>query len=156
MFKTIFQLNESRGFIVSEIDSDLLRKHIWSYKNGKYKYGRRLVTIEPGVYKQQLLHQVIAKRMFDDISGHDIDHINRDVLDNRRENLRLVSRSINKHNSVFREDVGVYQLPSGSWIAVLNKRNRVHYGGAFATKEEAKAKRRSMELGYIGHLLERQ
>lgn len=44
------------------------------------------------------LHQVIADRMNLNRDGLVVDHINRDSLDNRRENLRVVSYRLNAIN----------------------------------------------------------
>lgn len=141
---------------MSSIDIDLLQCYLWSYSGGKFNYAKRFGTVAPGVYKTIKLHQEIAKRAFGDIGGYDIDHINRNVLDNRRENLRIATRSENRHNTILKSDGGVHQLPSGSWIALISVRGRQRYGGAFATKEEALAKRKRMEFSYLGHLIERE
>lgn len=45
-------------------------------------------------------------------SSRVIDHINRDKLDNRRSNLRVVSRSINSTNACIRSDK-TQDLPRG-------------------------------------------
>lgn len=70
------------------------------------------------------------------------DHINRDPLDNRRENLRAASKSENQQNrecgygvSSFR---GVY-LHAGKWCAQVTVNRRKHYLGRYDTQEEAAA-----------------
>lgn len=45
--------------------------------------------------KRQYLHHFVMKPE----KGYDIDHINRDKLDNRKSNLRLVTRSENRINT---------------------------------------------------------
>lgn len=72
-----------------------------------------------------------------------IDHINRDPLDNRRENLRIVTQSQNMMNvgliksnkSGFR---GVhYQTNSGRYVAKVTCNNKPYFIGAFKDPVEA-------------------
>lgn len=48
--------------------------------------------------KTESLHKLIASAFIGDSTGFDIDHINGDRLDNRAENLRIVSRAVNINN----------------------------------------------------------
>lgn len=69
--------------------------------------------------------------------GMEIDHINRDRLDNRIENLRLVTRAGNCHNT---NSVGVYfDANTSKWysnICVKGKQRRI---GTFDTIIDARA-----------------
>ncbi|MET8765831.1 HNH endonuclease [Streptomyces sp. NPDC004658] len=71
-----------------------------------------------------------------------VDHINRDRLDCRRSNLRLVTPSqSNLNRALPRREIppGVYRVRSGRYQAAL-KRNRVRmYLGTFDTPELASA-----------------
>ena len=71
-----------------------------------------------------------------------VDHINRDPLDCRRSNLRLVTPSqsnLNRATPVREMPLGVYRVRSGRYRAAL-KRNRVITGlGTFDTPEQAAA-----------------
>jgi len=50
--------------------------------------------------KQYLLHRLIWIWHYGDIPDKlEVDHYNRDKTDNRIENLRLVTRSVNQHNT---------------------------------------------------------
>jgi hypothetical protein len=69
-----------------------------------------------------------------------IDHINRDKLDNRIENLRLVTPSDNLRNkdSSDRENLGVYWEPSrNKYRAVYHDNGKKKHIGRFSTEEEA-------------------
>lgn len=72
--------------------------------------------------------------------GRIVDHINRDRLDNRRDNLRIVSPSESSSNvtgravSGFR---GVYPQRSGRWQAKAKYKGVVYYLGTYDTPEEA-------------------
>lgn len=71
-----------------------------------------------------------------------VDHINRDPLDCRRSNLRLVSPSesnLNRSIALRALPIGVYLSRSGNYQARL-KRNRVStHLGTFPTSEQAAA-----------------
>lgn len=75
-----------------------------------------------------------------------VDHINRDPMDNRRENLRVCNRlqnNANRGSNVARGDLpkGVRKAKgkSGGWNAYINIHGKQHYLGAFNTLAEAAA-----------------
>lgn len=68
----------------------------------------------------------------------EVDHINQDKLDNRRKNLRQVSRSQNVYNVTKRSDntsghKGVYKAYNGKWRVQVSRK----YYGIFDTFQEA-------------------
>lgn len=79
--------------------------------------------------------------------GGEVDHINRDPLDNRRSNLRLVSRAQNKQNlsaSGYRGSSSQYRGVTWSkkhskWIAQAQLDGKRHYLGIFEREEDAAA-----------------
>lgn len=70
----------------------------------------------------------------------DVDHINRNRLDNRKCNLRIVSRTVNASNN---GDKGIYQQADGKWKVKVCRysTNYYSYGIGFDTREEAIAYR---------------
>jgi hypothetical protein len=68
--------------------------------------------------------------------GLEIDHINKDKMDDRIENLRLVTRS---QNMSFIKIPKPYMVKSGKHVVLLSKDNELKYHGSFNTKEEADA-----------------
>lgn len=80
----------------------------------------------------------------------DVDHVNRNRLDNRIENLRVVTRSLNIHNSVGRAmsgDKGVTAASKGKkWEARIMVNHKAIYLGRYATVEEAAAARKGAEI----------
>lgn len=86
-----------------------------------------------------LMHRLIL----DAPDGCDVDHINRDKLDNRRANLRLVSRSHNVMNTDLRcSNTSGYKgvswsRVSGKWEARIRRDERQIYLGLYPTAEDA-------------------
>jgi len=84
----------------------------------------------------KLHHQVIGKPDM----GLVVDHINGNKLDNRRENLRFVTQSINSANKIKKrsdskqEYKGIQLLPSGKYSAKVTNGKRI---GTFNTALEA-------------------
>jgi hypothetical protein len=78
-----------QGYAIIDLEDIWLEKHNWYKSNNGYA----TAWING---KDVMLHTLLVKRR----KGFDTDHINRDRLDNRRCNLRVVNR---KHNTWNRE-----------------------------------------------------
>lgn len=88
-------LTKGRFAIVDDEDFDFLNKRKWLAVNGTNAiYAGRNQWMNDGKMKTILMHRVIlgAKK------GQLIDHVNRNPLDNRRENLRFCTASQNTQN----------------------------------------------------------
>lgn len=86
------------------------------------------------------MHQVVL----DYYGDKDIDHIDNNGLNNRKNNLRIISHSlnlINQHN----ESNGVRKVPSGNYQAHIMVNGKDIYLGTFSTFAEAKQKRTDYE-----------
>jgi hypothetical protein len=136
--------------LVSEEDKVWLQSLQWVGRNG-----RRFVWYyrEYGDRKSHILSRAIANRMGLNIEGMQIDHINRDVNDNRRENLRCATNSQNRANSVngnktgfkgvkFRKPRNIGNRKRHSdykprWSAQITIDGKKHWLGDFDTPEEA-------------------
>ncbi len=96
------------------------------WKNGRTVYlHREIVGLEAG-------------------DGFEVDHINRDRLDNRRENLRVTVRAENGQNLPSQEGSSrfrgvAFDKRRGKWTAQVKVNGRKHYLGGFDTEEEAAA-----------------
>jgi hypothetical protein len=126
--------------LVSEEDKDLdsFRWHVAS----SGAYGARKTPDS----KHVLMHRVIlARKLGRELGeGELVDHINRNGLDNRRENLRLATNSQNIMNSVRKQKVsksgykGVYYKPErNKYKATITVKKKHIHLGYFDTKEEA-------------------
>jgi len=117
---------------ISDSDRHLIEgKHIYlSEKNG---YVRVSLVGKNYVYLHRLI--IGAKK------GEIVDHINRDKLDNRRLNLRIVSASLNLYNKEIKNKLGrgVYFDKAGNrYRACISHNNKTLKLGSFKTVDDAK------------------
>lgn len=135
---------------------------VWITKKGRAKEGDRAGTIRPDgrlqIYvdgKPYLAHRLAWLYVHGTLPAKemDIDHINRNPLDNRIENLRAVSRAGNIRNSGamktnksgFR---GVhFSNRMGKWVAQISTETaRIHLGVFDTAEEAAKARHAAEEI----------
>lgn len=79
-----------------------------------------------------------------------VDHINHDVRDNRKENLRVCTNRENSMNRSSQSDEGVsYRKDKKKWRAYINLHYKQISLGHFCTKEEAlEARKKAVEKYY--------
>jgi hypothetical protein len=97
------------------------------------------------------LHRLIT----DCPKNMEVDHINHNTLDNRKCNLRIVTRSQNNMNHGLRKDntsgvVGVRLHSCGKWVARIFINGKEQHLGLFLTKEEAITARKEAEIALFG------
>jgi len=130
--------------LVDDEDYDRLNKFRWSINTGGYAI-RRLEN------KYSLMHKEVIDVPF----GYDTDHINRNKLDNRRENLRFATRSQNNANQRINSyNTSGYKGVSWNkslklWMAYI-KVNGKRYVKYSKNKEEAAKKYNEMAKEYFG------
>lgn len=114
-----------------------------------YKMGRISYTIFRA-------HRVIMAMVNGEWPAHEVDHINGDRADNRRKNLRLVTRTENGRNTRkpahnTSKVVGVsWHKASGKWRASIKTNGMGKHLGVFPRKADAIAARKAAEaeLGF--------
>lgn len=138
----IISLSQGQSTIIDASDLPLVRGIRWwaawaPNVNGYYAAGKP--RSNDGT--RRLTH--LQRFLTGEPPGMQIDHINRNTLDNRRSNLRVVTRSQNKANAnQYRNNtsgfVGVYfQSRSGKWQASIPVGGHNRYLGTFKTSTEA-------------------
>lgn len=137
-----------KTFKVDLEDVEKLSKYIWnSNKRGYAQTGNKSET-----YMQ--LHRYIMNCKKND--NKIIDHINRDITDNRKCNLRIVTQKENMYNKNPRKDSksgfrGVYyrENKSKKWYADIKVNYKTIHIGTYDTFEEAKQARLKAEKEYF-------
>jgi len=118
-------------------DVDLVQYRWRTHLNHGYSYARSSTL--------QLLHRIILERVLGRTltRKEQVDHINGDTLDNRRENLRLATHAQNQQNRKVRSDSksgykGVwYRSDTGKWCAEIKANRKRYCLGSFGTPEDA-------------------
>ena len=152
MIKEI-ELTQGKVAIVDDDTYEELNKYNWfAHRNSNTYYAdRRGKQLEGDLVS---MHRQILGLKYRD--GKIADHINRNGLDNRRSNLRVVSRSGNQHSRrVSKNNVsghnGVFWLISRrKWEARIKVNNRSIHLGFFEDIKDAVEARRQGELKYWG------
>lgn len=93
------------------------------------------------IYKNKKIRIISIHRLvYDAFNGNlsnalQIDHIDRNKLNNCADNLRQISQRENIHNSsVVKGIVGISQLPSGNWRARITINRKEIHIGCYKTK----------------------
>ena len=118
-------------------DWEKLKDYCWIF--GKAGYAEARIN-----GKTKLFHHFVIQSNI----GKDRDHINKNKLDNRKCNLRIVSRTVNNYN---RENFNKYGVKgvyykNGKFISRISYKNKGIYLGCFDTIEEAKIAREKAEM----------
>jgi hypothetical protein len=133
-------LSQGLHAIIDAEDAEFIGQWNWSAKRGTNTfYAVRTITISPEKQKVLRMHRIII----DAKEGLEVDHINRNGIDNRRSNLRLVTHQENAYNvGLFKSNssgaTGVYwDKNRNKWQAKIKKDQKNIFLGRFETKEEA-------------------
>jgi hypothetical protein len=147
MTKAVY-LNDQDFTIVNDIDYDYMSKYKWVLRDGYVI--RKLGTTTVSLHREIILRMglVIPDK-------HVVDHSNRDRLDNRRCNLRVVTYSVNNSNkykycnnsSGF---TGVsYNTESKKYHTYINVKGKTISLGCFEDIEDAKHVRLAAERFFL-------
>jgi len=133
-------------FLIDRSVYEKIRPYCWCVTRNGYLVARapdgRIVR----------LHRLILDAM----NGEVIDHINHDVSDNRKCNLRVVNHADNMKNCSIRttNSSGVpgvcYHRPSGGWMSRINVNGKTLYLGYYKSFNDAVVARKAGEEKYFG------
>ena len=138
--------NDNTEFYFDLEDYDKIKDYCWSTCEPVKGYIRIETTINnKGINMAQLL-----------IGKNDVDHIDRNPMNNRRSNLREATRSQqqmnrNKQSNNTSGYIGVYfDKRSNKWFSAIKINKKQKYLGAFIDKQDAIKERLKAELKYFG------
>lgn len=144
--------NNNKTFLIDKNDFDNVSKHIWSYDGNYvstiYKRGKRKIHLR--------LHVFIMFGYEHQPSGTEVDHINRNKLDCRKENLRIANRLNNTRNSSIRKNnksgiTGVFVPPNRKyWESRITINKKVINLGTYNDFLDAVKARLKAEKKYFG------
>lgn len=124
--------------IVDAADADWVNQWRWCLTTRNYvRRAERIDGNKPHTIK---LHRALLGLTA--VDGVEVDHLNRDPLDNRRSNLRIVDRNANAQNVPGR--VGTSKYRGVTWYKARRKwgvqivsNKKHHFLGLFDSEEEA-------------------
>lgn len=138
-----YKLPCGKVFRISKEDEYLLSLFKYSFSGGYVRLTRYISTEFGNPKEEYYLHRLIVKP----IANLQIDHINRDKLDNRRENLRMCSIKQNLNNLGQRNNKSKSKYRGVTykkglkkpWLAYSGKSSSrgPKYLGYFSTEKEA-------------------
>lgn len=144
-------LTQGKTAIVDDVDFEEINKHRWHFMNTGYAARHRKKTDPPGG-RTILMHRAIING---DLS-FDVDHINRCKLDNRRSNLRLISRQKNCFNRLKIKGLSKYKGVSvgkaGRFCAGIFIDNKRISLGTYDKEEDAAKAYNIGALKYVGEV----
>ncbi len=120
-------------------DIDFERVSMFKWQLSSSGYARRGISVNKRTMKCEYMHRFII----DDIpKGMEIDHIDRNKLNNTRQNLRIVDRGLNNQNrkaSGECEYFGVYikKNRTKKYVAQIRANGKRETLGHYLTAEEA-------------------
>lgn len=143
--------NKPFKFLYCEGNKDLVESFNWfpeTHTKGHTSYVR---CTDPKRFGHNRLHTYFSEE------GYVIDHINRNGLDNRLRNLRLITKRENSLNRTDNTDyVGVYPEGDG-WIARIKLNGKYHRLGRWDyDPNNPKSVRKAKEQAKLAYLKARQ
>ena len=135
----IIRLTKGKSTLVDDDLLENLNRFKWYSQGPEFRPARRIRAPRNTII--YIYHQILEVWPWKLRAEHlEVDHVDRDPLNNLRENLRIVTRHQNMQNSsrsIFRKGVG-RDNTHNTWKAYIDRpyRNRINIG-TFKTYEEA-------------------
>lgn len=140
--KTI-ELTQGYVSLVDDADHERLSQWHWQAMCKRTRNGERVCAIRTERTPRTKKRTVYMHREVLSAPDHlQVDHVNGDPLDNRRENLRICTNQQNQANvrkrwSGTSEFKGVHCVPTGKWVARIGVGYRRIALGSYGTEIEA-------------------
>lgn len=139
--------------LVDDEDYPAVKRYRWCLVHG---YAARNARPEGGttVYMHR---QILGLERGD---KHQVDHINRDKLDNRRENLRLTTHALNRHNlPSYRGSTSAYRgvswsKPHKKWRATAMLGRKQHHIGLYDDEAMAGEAAAAFRAEHMSHAVD--
>lgn len=148
------QLTKNKVALVDDDMFEYLNQWKWFYSSNGYAIRHKHIRVAKNKYKSKIIRMHVLVN--ETLDGLVTDHINRDKLDNRKENLRSVTKSINavnsKLNSKNKSGVkGVYfDSITNKWRAEIKKNYKKYTLGRYRLLKDALEARKCAEQIYYG------
>lgn len=130
------EINITKGFkaIIDDSDFDLVSKYRWYYSNGYAKTDIGGRKNKKRIYMHRLIMGNPIKK--------EVDHINNERLDNRKSNLRVVTKLQNSFNSRPKGGTSKFKGVSwhtmaGKWMAQIQFNGKNIYLGLYGDENKA-------------------
>lgn len=143
-----FTRNKNEPFYFDKEDFDKIKNYCWSSNKSKKDGYVKLCARDAQTRKLIKFHKIVF--------GVNVDHINRNTLDNRKENLRFATPSqqnynkgLNARNTTGYTGVQVDKR-TGKFRAQIKICGKVYYSKLCETKEEAAIERKKLEEKFCG------
>lgn len=147
-FKGYSKTYGNKYILVSDEDYELAMTQRWTIEKSGHTFYAMCKIGE----KKVRLHRFLLNPK----STHQVDHINHNGLDNRRENIRIVTKRQNTANrrktaGSKRRYKGIhFDTRSRKWVAYVNYRKKRKYLGQYQTAREAAEAYNEAALKYYG------
>jgi HNH endonuclease len=130
------ELTQGKLAVIDLSDIEKIRPYNWNYSSSTgYAYSNKIGTS---------MHQFLIGRA---PTGMQIDHVDRDKLNNRRKNIKFATFAQNNLNSERSDNSGIsYHSYSGKYQAYVWENGKQTYLGLFITKELARAQVEARKL----------
>lgn len=123
-------------------DYNIIKDYTWNISTG---------YVRSDSYKSKTCFHRLIMNCID--KNMDVDHINHNTIDNRKSNLRIVSRSQNQMNSIQRKNkTGAKGVSKNGkrWVASIQINKKRIYLGIFKNFDDAVKARKEAEEKYFG------
>ena len=150
--RKILLSNKKDVVMVDDNEFERLSRHKWNMKKSLYMNYAQTHVKKGGKTMSLFIHRLIMNAE----SGQEIDHINGDGLDNRKENLRFCTKSQNQMNKRRQKNAGSkyrgvsWDKQYNKWRALIGWKGKIISLGRFDDIDDAAKAYNAKALGLAG------